>query len=311
MPFWRSDARPTMDPEFDFFTEEQGARFRRLAQEGFASAGVEVVPHAQHLEAADGQQYGLFNLAATCHQAPGGEREWPGLVRDHVTRLLRGMQRDRVEDMSADEILSKVFLRLMGTTTLPPEWRDWCSYARPLGGDLVEVLAVDLPDTVSILRDQDVRRVGAEPLRAAALENLLADPVESHQVIQGAGSASIHVVEGESVFTASKLLVLDDLLRRTVGERELPHGVLVSVPIRHLVAFHPIEDFRALGAVEALARLTASLFGDSPGGVSPSLYWWKDSELTQLSTLTDRGELEIQIGDEFTAVLEELGPPVR
>lgn len=56
MAFWRrakGEQAQQPDPELDFLTERQGARLRELAREAFAEAGVEVLPHAQHLEASD------------------------------------------------------------------------------------------------------------------------------------------------------------------------------------------------------------------------------------------------------------------
>lgn len=309
MAFWRRSEREQheqRDPELDFLTARQGARLRQLAREAFAEAGVEVVPHAQHLEASDGRQFGLWNLAATCGQAPGGEKEWPEIVRAHVATLLRSFEGPDVREMPEDEVLAGVYLRVMGTSSLPPEWREWYSYARLLAGDLVEVLALDLPETVTVLRDEDVARFGEERLREAGRRNLLAVPIESYEVAGEPGSGALHLVEGESFFTAGKLLVLRELLQATWGEADLPYGVVVSVPIRHMVLFHPVEGVDVLGAVQRLTGLTASMFNEAPGGVSPFVYWWRDGELTQLSGFDDEGKLQVMVGDELSAVLNEL-----
>jgi hypothetical protein len=309
MAFWRRSEREQhalRDPEFDFLTAQEGARLRRLAQEAFAEAGVEVVPHAQHLEASDGRQFGLWNLAAGCGQAPGGEREWPEIVRAHVATVLRSVEGPDVGEMPAEEVLGSVHLRVMGTSAMPPEWREWYSHARPLAGDLVEVLALDLPESVTVLRDEDVARIGEDRLREAGRRNLLAAPVDSYEVAGEPGSGALHLVEGESFFTAGKLLVFRELLQATTGETDLPYGVMVSVPTRHLVVFHPVEGVDVLDAIQRLTGLTASMFNDAPGGVSPFVYWWRDGELTQLSGFDDQGRLQVVVGDELTAVLNEL-----
>lgn len=304
MAFWKRGQAQQADPGFDFLTAEQGARLRELARTAFAEAGVETDPHPQHLAAADGRQFGLWNLAATCAQAP--DTEWPTLVRGHVTATLRTFETPDLSELPADDVLATVHLRVMGTSTLPPESLSWYSYARPLAGDLIEVLALDLPDSVDILRDEDVARIGEAPLREAALRNLLDGAVESYEVVGEPGSSAIHVVEGGSFFTASKLLIFRETLRATWGERDLPYGAVVSVPFRHMLAFHPVEAIDVIGAVQRLAGFTVSMYNDSPGGVSPFVYWWRDGELTQLTGLDEEGRVQVLAGGEFTAVLNEL-----
>lgn len=309
MAFWRrakGEQAQQPDPELDFLTERQGARLRELAREAFAEAGVEVLPHAQHLEASDGRQFGLWNLAATCAQAPGGEADWPEIVREHVASATRSMEAPPLTDLPEHEILAGVFLRLMGTATLPPQWREWYSYARPVAGDLVEVLALDLPDSVTVLSDEDVDRVGEDRLREAGLRNLLAEPIQSYEVAGEPGSGALHIVEGDSYFTASKLITFREVLEATWGRGDLPYGLVVAAPIRHMLLFHPIEGIDVLDGVQRLTSLAASLFGDAPGGVSPFVYWWRDGELTQLSGYDDEGRLQVMVGDELTEVLEEL-----
>lgn len=298
----QTERRP--DPEFDFLTDEQGARLRDLARVAFAEAGVETIPHSQHLEAADGRQFGLWNLAATCRQAP--ESEWPSVVRDHVAATLRGLDATETGELSAAYVLAAVHLRVVNATTMPPELRENLTYARPVAGDMLEVLALDLPDTVSMLSDHDVARFGEAALREAGLRNLDTVPVESYEVLGQPGQGAMHVVTGDSFFTASKLLTFESLLRETWGSHSLPYGAVVAVPTRHMLAFHPVEGVDVIGAVQHMARVAASMFDGSPGGVSPFVYWWQEGRLTPLSGYDDEGALQIEVGDDFTAVLNEL-----
>jgi hypothetical protein len=311
--FWRrarheraAATEQQQDPAFEFLTAEQGARLRELARVAFAEAGVEAVPHAQHLEAADGGQFGLWNLAASCAQAPGGEQDWPGVVREHVAATLRGLEGPQVSAMPAEEVLAACYLRVTDADSVPPQLRESLTYARPLAGNLLEVLAVDLPDTVALLNDEDVSRIGEAALREAGLRNLLDDPVDSYEVIGEPGSGALHAVEGSSFFTASKLLAFESLLRSTRGSDHLPYGAVVAVPTRHMLVFHPVEGIDVLGAVQQLTGLTARFYDEQPGGVSPFVYWWRDGELTQLSAPDGEGGLRVEVGDELTAVLNEL-----
>lgn len=300
----KSAIRPAADSEFGFLTEEQAATVRRLVQREFASAGVEVVPLAQHVEATDGRVFGLFDLAARCHASPGGEPTWPHLVREHVAAVLAIASHD-VGEMSLDEVLPLVYPRLMGTTSLPPRWLDGNGYARQLGGDLVEVLAVDLPESVALLTDDEVRRLGEAELREAALANLVAMPVESHETSPAGRGAELHVVSGESFFTASKALVLQDLLARTVGHTNCPHGVVLAAPTRHQLVFHVVQDISVVAALAAMRLPAAATFQESPGGISPFVYWWRNGAFEQVTHVV-KGDIQISASDEFVAVLNEM-----
>lgn len=211
-----------------------------------------------------------------------------------------------IDALSRHEVLSRVFSRVAGTSRLPANWREIYDYARPLGGDLVELLAVDLPDTVMHLPGADVQRLGEAALRARATENLLALPVENCDVAEWSGEGTVHIVWGYSFFTASKLLVLDDLLRRTVGQRDLPHGLIVSVPTRHHLIFHLIEDLHVRGLIPKIADHALSAYDESAGGVSPHVYWWQPTGLTQLTERSAQGAVNILGAQAFRDVVDGL-----
>ncbi len=291
------------DPEFDFLSVEQGMRLRRLVREAFAGRGIEVTVFSDYVQSDDGTQYGLYNVCANCHNAERGERDWPGVVSDHVDSILAAMaEPDPLQELSTEEILARTFLRVSGTSTLPDT--DGFDYGRQMAEDLVEVLVLDCPTTVRLFHRDDLARFDLQALRTAGLTNLLADPIEDYQVLDGDG-ATMHIVLG-SVYTASKLLVLPDLMRRTAGVEEPAHGVLVCVPNRHQVAFHPIVDAAVLPSLQALAQFAAMGFSEGVGPVSPYVYWWQQGRLTQLSRADADGGLVIEVDQEFGQVLAEL-----
>ena len=308
MPLWGRDRRDEVpDGTFSYLSVRQVQRIRELARSAFAERGVEVIVHADHLEADDGSQFGLSNLCAACKSAERGERAWPGIVESHVSRILaatKGME--ALARMDAAEVLSRTYLRLMDLTEFSPRARGWFSYARPVGTSMIEVLALDSPETVTVIRDEDVARVGLDALREAGLANLLADRPDSHEILKGPDGLRIHVVLGDSVYTASKLLVFRDVLRRSLGEREFPNGVLVVAPFRHQLAFTPVEGREVVQAVNLLAALAQSGYTEGVASLSPHVYWWKDGDLTQISYLTKSGDLAIEATGPFGETVERL-----
>lgn len=301
--FTRATAGGEPDEALPFLTVEEAREVRRLAAATLARAGREVVIHDDHLQGSDGQQYGLWNVAAAC-QAAGPRRRWRAVVEAHVAALL-----DAPPDpaaLSLDELLGGVVARVQGTDALPDGARAWLGYATPLAEGLLEVLAYDSPSTVTLLSDEVVARHGQGVLRAAGLANLLREPLGDVEHLDVPGGAVVDLVEGESVHTASQVLVLPDVLRHLHGERAYPDGVLVGMPDRHHLLVHAADGPDVLPALQAMAPLVAQQYATGVGGVSPSVYWWRDGELTCLSVLGSDGHLRVEVREEFADVLNRL-----
>jgi hypothetical protein len=90
------------------------------------------------------------------------------------------------------------------------------------------------------------------------------------------------------------------------GEEPGPYGWLVSVPNRHQVCWHVIKDATVLPVIHGMTVFTGMGFSDSPGPVSPHVYWWSGSEYQQLTQTDDAGQLSIHVGPELGAVLQAL-----
>lgn len=295
---------PIPDPEFGYLTIDQGARLRSLVREAFAERGLEVTLHPGHVESADGGRFGLTNVAANCRASR--ERDWPKIIRRHVATILRAAERTIDPDqLDEDEVMSHVFVRVVGTSTIP----DLAAfgYRRDLGGDLVELLALDFPESVAMLTDDVVDRFGADALRGAGVMNLVCEPFGDYEPVVRRDGTTFGVVLGESVYTASRLLTMDDVLRRTVRSVDAPYGVLVCAPFRHQLAFHVIRDPSVIPAIESMAVFAASGFGDGVGPVSPFLFWSHQGRLQQLSHSTHDGGLRIEVDHEFAEVLTRVG----
>jgi hypothetical protein len=294
------------DESFPFLTAGQVIRIRSLAQQALAEHGHEVVIGPDHLVGADGTVFGLANLAAACHNAPKGEREWPEVVRTHA-RVVVAAVRDAVPvtELDRDDVLARTYLRAVGLSVLPSDVEDRLQYARPVVGDIVEVLVLDSPESVASLYDEDVAVFGLEQLKQAGLYNLLREPIGEVERFD-VGGAQIHVVTGESVYLASKMLVMTDLLLRVFGEREYPNGVLMTVAFRNQVALHPVDGPEVVGAVDCLAQFARNGFSDSVGPVSPFTYWWHDGEFTQVTEPDGAGGVVVCVDAAFGEMLNRL-----
>ncbi|MEU3301496.1 hypothetical protein ABZ729_16965 [Streptomyces sp. NPDC006678] len=294
------------DAEFAFFSVDEGARFRSQVREAFAEQGLEVTVYADVVADSSGRQFGLGNLAAVCHNDQRGPRVWPDVIRGHVGLVLRTMDAPSALDtLPADQIRAQLYPRVIGTDGLD---RDTFRYARALAPGLSEVLALDLPESVMMLTDDALEPLGDVPgLRDRAMANLRGLPVEGHETIEDAGGMSFDVVVGDSFYTASRVLVLDALVRQVTGQHITADGALVALPFRHQLAFHVIRDAGVIPSLNAMAAFAASGYADTPGAITPYVYWWRAGTLTQLSDRDVEGDgLRIVVGEDFRDLLERL-----
>lgn len=300
----REDAAPP-DEALEMLTRPQASHLRVLVRDAFAQRGLEVTVLPDHVRDDAGREFGLWNLAALCAGARR-EREWPAIVEDHVDRILRVMDApDPLQTMSDEQVLASVFVRLYAADGLPEGMTG--SYAEELAPGLLELLTVDLPESVAVLRDEDVQRFGGAPrLRQAGLRNLSQVGDLDHDVLRREDGTRLDVVMGDSFFTASLALVLPELVRRTTGETQLDDGVLVCMPFRHQIAFHVVRDGSVVPTLSTMASFALSGYEEAPGPLSPWVYWWRAGMWTQLSGSDGDEALVVRVPPELRDVLERL-----
>ncbi|MFI9365343.1 hypothetical protein ACIG5E_30460 [Kitasatospora sp. NPDC053057] len=301
MKFFRSKRQTQYDPDLTALTVDQADYLRELVRRHHADRGVQVTVSGQTLQQAEGTS-NLYNLAEFCRRAD--QSDWPGLVERHF-RSLAGAAGTTPGD--ADDVLRCAYLRLIADDAIPAGMMHGFSYLRPVATGLMEALSLDLPETVRTLDDKFVAHIGLERLRAAGRANLIADPVE-YDVLQGPTEGStLYAVHGDSMFVASKALVLDDLARAVTG-RELPEeGALFAVPSRGHLLFHPLAEPQVAGAVNDLAAMALRIHQENPGPLSPRLYWWRKGSVTNLTRIDDaEHSFSIVAPEELMSVMRRL-----
>ncbi|MET9435673.1 hypothetical protein [Streptomyces sp. NPDC006551] len=294
------------DPEFSYFSEREAALFRGQVREAFAELGLEVTLYADLVSDDSGRQFGLGNLAAVCHNDRRGPRAWPEIVRRHVRLVLRTMDGPSALDtLPPEQIRAQLYPRVISGDGIDP---GTFGYARTVAPGLYEVLALDLPESVMMLTDEALEPLGdLQHLRDRAMGNLRGLPVEGHETVRDADGMCFEVLLGDSFYTASRVLDLDAVVQRVTGRPLTEHGALVAMPFRHQLAFHPIRDTTIVAALGAMASFAASGYEDTPGAISPYVFWWRGGTLTQLSERDgDSGDLRIVVGDDFQELLEQL-----
>lgn len=285
------------DPDLPLSLQD-GALLRSLVAMAFAGRGTEVTIESLYVQGADEVQFGLWNLATKCAEAP--RRRWPEIVQEYVDAVSDLPGR---ETLTEEQVRNGIHERIQAVDSLPnPEW---FPSATILSDVLVSIAVLDTPTVVQTVPEDRYDEVGGlERWRAAgrASTRRLIDTEElEHAVIDP--STGVHVVMGESFFTASLALHLPDVMAR-FGVADTGRGVVVALPFRHQIAFHPVVGAASVEAIQQLFQLAMRNFAESPGGVTPHLHLVRDGLWTRISMFDEQGKPAIGVGPELQSALE-------
>jgi hypothetical protein len=180
--------------------------------------------------------------------------------------------------------------------------------AAELAPGLREFYALERPEGIGTLSADGVARLGApDELRAVSRRNLAALPVERHDVVEagdgGPEDGTFHLLTGNSPFTGSLVLVLDDLVQELTGAAIPADGALVGLPSCHQLLVHPVAGKVPSLVVATMMSFTERQFGRASGALSPHLYWWRAGALTQL-TEGDGTKLSAELPSGFLALVD-------
>jgi hypothetical protein len=290
--------KPPSEPDGQLpLSVDQAAALRRLVRDAFAAHGREVTIEADHVKDDTGAEFGLWNLAVLCGQHR--ERKWPTLVGTHVGNLIS--PGNDIEALPEEQLLDLVHLRLQA-------FDDGLHAIEELIPSVPTVLAVDLPTLVTVPQTAywDARG-GVARWTEVGRRNLAAlvgaDDIEYHRVQQG--ETEFGVLLGESFFTASLALDLDDVIRRYDGAADLSNGVLVAVPNRHQLVWRAVDSASVIPSLNGMIAFTIMGYDEGAGPLSRHVYWRHQGRWEQITAM-DGDQLVVQVSAELQAVLEEL-----
>ena len=291
-----------------FYTREQFERFV-ISLGGYFAAHKSKMkfanPAEPRLTVSGGRfppgHYGVVNLAQLCNQVPGDE--WPLRIADHFDALAaaaKDHEQFNVRAAEFEQVKGLIAVRLGDEPSLPT---DKLLVRRDLPGT-ISYLVFDLPHSVeSVPRDMPEKwGKGVEELFALGLANVKNSVKPEIERVEIQSGVAFTAYSGESFFTASLALLLDELPEATG-----PHGTLVAVPHRHMLLFHRIENADVVHAVQRLGVLAINLDAQGPGSISPNLYWYRDGRFTNLPFQIENEDFLFRPPPEFMEMLNGLG----
>lgn len=188
--FRRSHQPVETDADLPFLTVDGAQRVRALASASFVQRGIEVVVLGDHVRDASQRQFGLWNVAAACHNDDRGKKAWRQVVDRHVHQILAAMDApDPFESVHGDEeLLAGTYLRLYEQQSIPDAGQYPHATFAP---GLLEMLALDLPDSVAVMTHEVVTRLGGyAAIRERGLHQLQEVPIDEHEMLDGPGAAA-------------------------------------------------------------------------------------------------------------------------
>jgi hypothetical protein len=289
-----------------FLSAAQADRLRYLVRQEFAECGREVTVYPGYVRDDQGSEFGLWNVAAACHGDPRGELAWPAIVAEHVSSLLRHVDGHLLDRLAVGEVRSRIYVKLLSADALPSG--GGLSYLDGTVPGLVDSLVVDFPQTVGWLTASQVAKFGGKcALREAGLANLRALPSVQHKHMAAADGATFEVLLGESVYTASRVLVMDDLLDQTLGPTaETSYGLLAAMATRNQVAIHAICGRSVVPSLRLMARFALAGFRDGTGPLSPNVFWWRDGHWTQVTRQAADGTISVINDPDLAGMIQYL-----
>ena len=261
-------------------TTAQQDRLRHLARRSPAFIGMRIAVHSDHVEIIHPEplELGFESLSASLAGVPGDE--WPDLVDDHFRRAITLGTADGSDLQGpADVVLQRTYLRLAPSDSGVTEV---ASYAEEITPGLLRVLAFDRPDSIVIMKDEDVLRHGYDQLCDAGAENLARELPDRFLEADG-----VYYLQG-SDYVGSLVLIIPWVIEAVTGVADAPHGALVAMPARDQFVFHVIRDRDTAGVLAALdevGRLTAECHANSAYQLSSRVYWWRPWPVGGLETV--------------------------
>lgn len=279
----KRSAQPEFDEHLTYFTVTEAYEFRRLVARSFAAVGRDVDVYPDRIEDRSGTTMGLWNIGALC--AGTDVHDWPELIDEHV-RLVTTPARDLAE-LSQAELESRLYLRLVETDCVPDP--DTLAYARVVAPGLLEVLSVDLGESVATPSREELSAqatiAGLVARGRANLRALLDDGVQVETVDEGPRGPYTSVT-GDSLFTASLALLLRETVEQLTGENDWGRGVLVAVPTRHRLLYRTIDAPDARLALQHMLQEALERFYRGVGRLSPDVFWVRKQRWIQVTSST-------------------------
>lgn len=297
-----SATQPVADRAYPHVALADADWIRATGVQVLAGLGLQARPSADGtmLETTTDTSFGLDNAVAKCLAAP--RETWRDVLEKHFGSVVRGLSGPTIGDLTPEQLDAQIRTRLVHVSAMVQGAVD-LTYARPVTDELGLALCVDFPETVLYVDSTRAAELDQDAMFARGQRNTDTEPIDEAFLIDGTG---VTVLQGESVFIASKIANMERLVQQVFG-RPAPHGVIVAVPDRNTALLHLVESREAVTAIGELTRIAAEQFARGVGALTQTSYHWRDGRFSRLGSLDPTtGEIVIRPADDLTEILLSL-----
>ncbi|MEU8901421.1 hypothetical protein AB0C65_36535 [Nocardia sp. NPDC048505] len=276
---------------------------RGIAIDTLRGLGVTAIPAtALELVSVDGTYYPLQPLLLKCQREPIPLR-WPDIAYEHFAGIVGSRRWDMVDDALNASLRVQV---APPNTAQHPDLN--LLHTRPIASNM------DVAVPIAGLQVSDARGAVFAPDTPAGYEldtlwhvacaNTAAEPIDQETRLKR-DDIVIDVIEGESMFIASKILTMSYVVAG--GADVAPYGALVAIPSHHVLAFHCLTSAdTALRTGYALADFADHCYRRSSAAVSREVFYWYGGQIQQLSRTDPQGLTDLNVTGMFEQVYREM-----
>ncbi|ADG97762.1 hypothetical protein Srot_1293 [Segniliparus rotundus DSM 44985] len=304
MSMFGSYRQPPFQPPDGLFPRlgtEDVSYIEGLVADSFAQHSLHASLHGEEISVTGGQTYPTREVMDACADA-GDPDLWPDAVDRWVSNIVAVRNMPTTIEFDRDDMLSKVHTRII-TDAFADDLDEEHSYRKPLVGQLIGVLGVELPQVTAVLTDEEIAGHDLESLWAQGQRKSNFLKVQPQRVPNS--MYDLKFVIGDTVFVSGKVLDFPALLDSLIGEAR--HGVLFSVPAANILIWHVLrESAAALRGMDELGQSTWLTFKDTPAPLSTEVYFWHDGQYSRVTYLDEHGARQRDPHTPFWGVLDDL-----
>lgn len=282
--FKRSNRTQGMDQALPTFSAHNADEFRTMVARAYADAGIAVSVAGDTALTPRGGTYNLREIALTCSASRQGS--WARTLRSWVSAVADLNDTDPAHLLTADVVRRSLVARLWSVDAMPAK-RTY-AYAEEFVPGVVVAMTLDLPDRV-LLDDHMVEFLASTTpdFRDVARDNLknllFKEPIVGQSV--DIARAEFDVLASDSFYMASHATELASTIARVTDCTDFTAGIVFSIPTRHQIMFHIVDEDRdAQAAIEVMADCAYREFAGSPAGLSGEIYLWLDGQVHRIPT---------------------------
>lgn len=287
-----------------FFAVDEYAAFDKAVQGYFRSLGKPYKLDGGTIRTnwmnkdSDMQNLGLLNLAQLCKSA--SKEQYPDIVKNHFEVMRKSQDFisgffdtmddfDFVKPFIGTRVYHKDHVQSLGPGGV---------ISQRITDDLIGILVFDMPQAITSVKPDQVNVWGksANDLLQLGLQNIRENYDFEVQELKARVPLKAVV---QNHFFASNVIMEMERYPELLGT----HGTLVTVPHRHSVVFHPIEDITIIMAINMMVPMTRAMYKDGPGSISNNIYWHRRGELVTLPYKFVNDQMQFEPPQEFLEMM--------